>query len=590
MPELITSLRERAARDPHEPAVFFVSGSKEFHGSSRTFSELELSARRTASWLQERYKPGDRALLVHSPGLEFVTAFFGCLYAGLIAVPAPVPARSGHQHRRLAAIARDAGVRVLLTQEEDRATMEKWAAEAGVDGLTVHTTDAGDGDGDPAAWSEPPVSPDTVALLQYTSGSTGDPKGVMVSHGNLLTNGQRIFGSIGLDTTRCSARTGGWIPLYHDMGLIGLMLPGILLGRGYAQLDPVSFLRNPYQWLRMMDSLDINLTASPDFGYDMCVRRVTDEQLATLDLSRIAAAVNGSEPVRAGTLDRFQERFGPAGFRPEAMLPMYGLAEATLMASGTGGRKPVTTAVGADGLERGLVAPATATEPSRTLTGCGADTGSRALIVDPETARVLPDGRIGEIWLSGPCVAGGYWGNEPATQATFRARTADGQGPFLRTGDLGGRLDGDLYITGRRKEVLVVHGRNVYPHDIEDELRLRHEELDDLLGAVFLVGGADGVRAEPAVVAVHETRPQPDTERLRSLAAAMKQTIAREFGVPVGAVVLVRPRSVRRTTSGKIQRSAMRDLYLTGQLEHFFLSEDPQLTSALADHRERGPR
>ncbi len=588
MQELLTSLRERASRDPQETAAFFVSGSTEFDISNRSYAELDQHSRRIASWLQERFSPGDRALLAYSPGLEFVTAFFGCVYAGLIAVPAPVPARSGHQHRRLAAIARDAGVRVVLTQEEDRRTLEKWSAEAGLPGLLVHTTDTtGAGDGDPSAWREPAVTPDATALLQYTSGSTGDPKGVMVSHRNLTLNGERIAGALGLDSR---ARYGGWMPLYHDMGLIGVMLPGILLGRGYVQLDSLSFLRNPFQWLRMMDELDVSMTASPDFGYDICVRRVTDEQLATLDLSRLRAAVNGSEPVRSLTLDRFQERFGPAGFRAEAMVPMYGLAEATLMASGTGGRVPPRTPVGVPALERGLLAPAGEGEEARTLTGCGTDSGSEAVIVDPDTHEVLPEGRIGEIWLSGPCVAQGYWQSEAATTAAFRARTADGAGPHLRTGDLGGWLDGDLYVTGRRKDVLVVHGRNLYPHDIEDELRDRHEELDGLLGAVFMVGGADGIDTDPVVVVVQETRRQPDSEALAPLAATLKQFVAREFGVPVGAVALVRPRSVRRTTSGKIQRAAMRELYVTGRLGPVLLSEDPLLTAALAGLRQEEAR
>ncbi|MET8982228.1 fatty acyl-AMP ligase [Streptomyces sp. NPDC004539] len=585
MRELLTSLRERAARDPQETAAFFVSGSTDLDISTRSYAELDLHSRRIASWLQERFSPGDRALLAYSPGLEFVTAFFACVYAGMIAVPAPVPARSGHQHRRLAAIARDAGVRVVLTQEEDRRTLEKWSADAGLPDLLVHPTDGGAGD--PDAWRAPAVTPGSIALLQYTSGSTGDPKGVMVSHGNLTLNGECIADALGLGP---DARYGGWIPLYHDMGLIGVMLPGILLGRGYVQLDSLSFLRNPFQWLRMMDELDIAMTASPDFGYDICVRRVTDEQLATLDLSRLRAAVNGSEPVRSVTLDRFQERFGPAGFRAETMVPMYGLAEATLMASGTGGRVPLRTPVGVAALERGLLAPAGEGEEARTLTGCGTDSGSETVIVDPETREVLSDGRIGEIWLTGPCVAHGYWENATATDAAFRARTADGQGPYLRTGDLGGWLDGDLYVTGRRKDVLVVHGRNLYPHDIEDELRECHEELDGLLSAVFMVGGTDGVDAEPVVVVVQETREQAGSDELPALAATVKQFVAREFGVPVGGVALVRPRSVRRTTSGKIQRAAMRELYVTGQLGPVLLSEDPLLTAALAGRRREGAR
>jgi acyl-CoA synthetase (AMP-forming)/AMP-acid ligase II len=581
--------RNRVERDPNETAALFVSGAN-FSGSSdirqvtRNYSELDMNSRRVASWLQERTAPGDRVLLVYSPGLEFVTAFFACVYAGLIAVPAPVPARSRHQHRRLAAIARDAGVRVLLTQEEDRVTMDKWVAEAGIPGMVLCATDTVEAE--PDAWTEPAVSPDTVALLQYTSGSTGDPKGVVVTHGNLLINGERIFGALGLDAT---VRTGGWIPMFHDMGLIGLMLPGILLGRGFAQMDSLTFLRRPHLWLRMMDELDVNLTASPDFGYELCVRRVAEDQLDGLDLSRVRAAVNGSEPVRARTLDQFCERFGPVGFPPDAMVPMYGLAEATLMASGTGRRVPVRTPVDVSALERGLLTPVDASAAdARVLTSCGADTGSDAVIVDPDSGAALPDGHIGEIWLAGPCVAAGYWHAEHATDSTFRATTADGRGPFLRTGDLGGRLDGDLYVTGRRKEVLVLHGRNLYPHDIEEELRVRHEELGGLPGAVFMVGGGDGVDADPVVVAVHETRERLDEEGLHRLAVAMKQSVAEEFGVPVGAVALVRPRSIRRTTSGKIQRSAMRELYLTGEWEPLCLNEDPRLTSALAGHRKAG--
>lgn len=575
----MTSLRERVARDPNETAAIFVSGSTELRSSKISYADLDLHSRRIASWLQERYAPGERVLLVYSPGLEFVTAFFACAYAGLIAVPAPVPARSGHQHRRLAAIARDAGVRILLTQEDDRQTMEKWAAEAGVPGLLLHSTDSGAGD--PDTWTAPELTPDSIALLQYTSGSTGDPKGVMVSHGNLTLNGERIATALGLDS---ESRYGGWIPLYHDMGLIGVMLPGILLGRGYVQLDSLTFLRNPFQWLRMMDDFDIQMTASPDFGYDICVRRATDEQLATLDLSRVRAAVNGSEPVRAATLDRFQQRFGQAGFSPEAMVPMYGLAEATLMASGSGGRAPLNISVGVDALERGLLTPAVGDEESRLLTGCGTDSGAEAIVVDTETHEVLPEGRIGEIWLGGPCVAHGYWGNEAATEEAFGARTADGRGPYLRSGDLGAWYQGDLFVTGRRKDVLILHGRNLYPHDIEDELRERHEELDGLRGAVFMVGG-DDVDTEPVVIVVHETRQQAGSEGAVALAAAVKQSTAREFGVPVGAVALIRPRSVRRTTSGKIQRRAMRELYLTEQLDPVLLSEDPLLTEALTRHR-----
>ncbi|WP_105969124.1 fatty acyl-AMP ligase [Streptomyces geranii] len=579
MRELLTTLREQAARNPQQPAVTFVSDLNDLKRSVRTRAELDLHSRRIASWIQERLSPGDRALLLYSPGIEFATAFSACVHAGVIAVPAPLPGRYRHERRRLAAIARDAGVRAVLTQESDLQDVEKWIAEEGVVGAVCHPTDAGDGD--PDAWTAPEVSPDTLALLQYTSGSTGDPKGVMVTHGNLAANVDRMAAMFGNDS---NTTYGGWIPLYHDMGLIGLLLPGLLCGSGYVQMDPMSFLRRPYHWLRMLDACDVNFTAAPDFGYEMCVRRVTDEQLATLDLSRLKAA-DGSEPVRADVVTAFTERFAAAGLRPDALIPVYGLAEATLMASGTSGRPARCTDADAAALENRELKPATGTRPSRVLVGCGAPSGSDALIVDPDTGDALPDGRIGEIWLDGPCVAAGYWENDDATDATFHARTSDGRGPFLRTGDLGGLIDGELYITGRRKDVLVLHGRNLHPADIEYELRSQHEELAGLHGATFMVGHDDAVATAPAIVAVHEIRAHWGAERLGEIAVDMKQTIAREFGAPVAAVALVRPAGVRRTTSGKVQRSAMRALYLTGELDTLHLAEDPLLTAALADHR-----
>ncbi|MDX2687315.1 fatty acyl-AMP ligase [Streptomyces scabiei] len=581
MRELLTELTEQAARNPQQPAVTYVSDFTDLTSTVRNRSELDLHSRRIASWLRERFSSGDRALLLYSPGIEFTTAFSACVYAGVIAVPAPLPGRYRHERRRLAAIARDAGVRVVLTQRGDLPDVEKWVAEEGILGAVCHTTDTGEGD--PDAWTAPEVSPDTLALLQYTSGSTGDPKGVMVTHGNLVANVERMaamFRNDG-DTTY-----GGWIPLYHDMGLIGLMLPGLLNGNGYVQMDPMSFLRRPYHWLRMLDACGIGFTAAPDFGYEMCVRRVTDEQLAALDLSRVMFS-DGSEPVRHEVVTAFTERFSAAGLRPEALVPAYGLAEATLMVSGTGGRPPLRTTVDATALENREFRPATGTQPSRTLVGCGSPTGSDVLIVDPDTGRALPEGRVGEIWLSGPCVTAGYWKNGPVTDATFRAHTDDGRGPFLRTGDLGALLDDDLYITGRSKDVLVLHGRNLHPSDIECELRSQHEELEGLHGAVFMVGDDGGADVTPAVVVVHEIRAHWGAERLGSIAVDMKQTVVREFGVPVTAVALVRPGGVRRTTSGKVQRAAMRALHLAGELDTLHLREDPLLTDALAGQRRR---
>lgn len=565
---LTSVLRSRVEYDSTADALIYMSDLGDFR--RKNYVNVDRTARAVAAWLQEHCAQGDRVLLLHPAGLEFGSAFFGSCYAGTIAVPAPVPGRYRHERRRLTGIARNAGVRVVLTDRASLAEVEKWVAEAGLPGVVCRATD--DEMGDPGAWRLPEISPDDIALLQYTSGSTSEPKGVMVSHRNLLSNVDAIMAAAGVDS---GCRSGGWIPHYHDMGLIGLLLTGVLRGRGFAHMSPTAFLRRPHHWLRMMQDLDVNMTAAPDFGYDLCTRRVTDEQLAELDLSGLRAAVNGSEPIRSAGVTRFCERFAAAGFRAEALLPMYGLAEATLMVTGTSGRPPLRRSFDVTALEGGSLVEG----PGRELVGCGGPNGFDVAIVEPRTREALPSGRIGEIWLRGVSVAGGYWGNPEVTAATFGARTSDGDGPFLRTGDLGGLHDGDLYVTGRLKDTLVLHGRNLHPHDIEDVVREQHDELHGLHGAVFTVPGAHD---EEQLVVVHEIRTTWGEQRLAEVAASMKQTVVREFGVAAGSVVLVRPAAVRRTTSGKIQRSAMRALYLAGELEPVLCSEDAQLTAARA--------
>ncbi|MFE9613506.1 fatty acyl-AMP ligase [Streptomyces sp. NPDC006012] len=577
--DLVSVLRERVESDPEVIATTFVRDPDPTTGQhvSLSYGDLDLRVRGIAAWLSERTEPGGRVLLLYPPGVEFAAAFFACLYAGLIAVPCPQPGRYRHERRRLAGIARDAGATTALTDRQSMTAVEKWAAEEGAGQVVCHATDDADTGADgrrtPAA-----VGPDSVAMLQYTSGSTGSPKGVMVRHGNLLANIDSLTRALVVGPGR---RTGGWIPLYHDMGLIGLMLPGVLRGSGYVQMDPMTFLRRPHHWLLMTDVFDVNATASPDFGFELCLRRITDEQLAGLDLSRVTAAVNGSEPVRADTVTRFAARFARAGFRSDAMIPMYGLAEATLLTSGTGRRRPYVAEIDVPALEDSVLRHASPGTASRDLVGCGGTLDLQLRVVEPESGEILPEGRIGELWLSGPSVTAGYWEKPDATEASFAARTADGQGPFLRTGDLGGLLDGQVFVTGRRKDVLVLHGRNLHPQDIEGELRLQHEELGGMHGAAFTVGGDDGTALDESVVVLHEIRAHWGAERLGEIATAMKHTVAKEFGVPVAAVGLVRPGGIRRTTSGKVQRSAMRELYVTGALELLLASEDPRVTEAL---------
>ncbi|WP_037922491.1 fatty acyl-AMP ligase [Streptomyces violaceorubidus] len=580
--DLTSVLRHRAETEPDATAVTFVRDPDTAGAfDSLTRGELDRRARSAAVWLSDRTRPGDRVLLLHPPGVGFAVSFFACLYAGLVAVPCPQPGRYRHERRRLVGIAGDAGARVLFTDTAGLTEAQAWAREEGLHDLTCHSV--GDDDADADTWgprTEP--GPDTLALLQYTSGSTGSPKGVMVRHGNLLRNAQSITRTTG---TGRHHRMGGWIPLHHDMGLIGLLLTGVLRCGGYVQMDPASFLRRPHQWLRMLDVFDVHATASPNFGYELCLRRITDEQLEGIDLSRVRAAMNGSEPVRADTVARFCERFERFGFRADALVPTYGLAEATLLATATAGRPPFVTGFGTRALESHALRRTQAGETGRDLVGCGAVADLRAKIVEPDTKKVLPDGRIGEIWLSGPSVTAGYWDKPAATETVFGARTADGQGPFLRTGDLGGLLDGELFVTGRLKDLLVLHGRNLHPQDIESELRAHHRELAGLHGAVFTAAGETDSELPESLVLLHEVRAHWGAERLAEVAAAMKVTVARTFGVPVGAALLVRPGGILRTTSGKVRRSAMRELYLAGQLDPLLASEDPRLTAALTGAR-----
>ncbi|MEU5366930.1 fatty acyl-AMP ligase [Streptomyces sp. NPDC005925] len=572
-PSALHLLRRHAAERPDRAALTFVQDPGAADGAhTLDYAALDAEARRVASWLQERCAPGDRVMLLHPPGLPFAAAFLGCLYAGVVAVPSPMPGQFQHQQRRVTGIAADAGVRVALTDTGQLAEARAWAASEGLD-IDVAASDTADF-GDAGQWSEPPAAARDLVLLQYTSGSTGDPKGVMVDHGNLLHNADSLCGALGLTE---DTNFGGWIPLYHDMGLMGQLLPGLFLGSHCALMSPMAFLKRPHQWLALIDAYDLGYSAAPNFAYELCLRRVTDAQIAGLDLSRWTFAANGSEPIQASTLRDFAARFAPAGFRAEALAPCYGMAEATVYVSGLAGRPPRVEHVDPQALEKHLLEPARAGGPTRELVGCGDAPDFGVRIVDPADHRVLPDGMTGEIWLSGPSVAAGYWGRPDATEETFRARTADGAGPFLRTGDLGALLDGELYVTGRSKDLLIVHGRNLYPHDIEHELRLHHAPLATLAGTAFTVPAP-----HEEVVVLHEVRGRFSEDEYRELAVAMRVTVYREFGVRVAGLVLLRPGAVRKTTSGKVQRSEMRGLFLQSALSPLFEDLDPEIRAMLS--------
>ncbi|MGX1615127.1 fatty acyl-AMP ligase [Micromonospora chalcea] len=566
-------LQERATVHPERPALIFDTDPGPGDAGVRTVSWADLAARarQIAVLLADTVRAGDRVLVLNEPGTAFAENFLGVQHAGAIPVPAPLPDGYRRQRERLAGIAHNAQVAAVVTDAAALDAVRDWAGESGLSDVPCLAFDDIPLDR-AAAWRRPAVDGSTIAFLQYTSGSTSDPKGVVVDHANLLPN-LRAFNEI-LGGGE-GVRVGGWLPMYHDFGLIGQLLAPLSRGGCSVGMSATTFLKRPATWLRLIDRHDIEISPAPNFAYDLCTRRITDEQIAGVDLSRWKRAVNGSEPVQAATLAAFGSRFAAAGLRPEAICPGYGLAEITLSVSGaTIGRPPVVLTVDAEELERNVVTPVGAghPEPMRELVSSGESTPEFDIrIVDPATRLPQPPDRIGEIWLRGASVARGYWANPEATREVFDNELADGEGGFLRTGDLGLLRAGQLYVTGRIKELLIVNGRNLYPHDIEVTVRAADESLSRGVGAAFTVE----VPHEELVV-VQECRSRSlDPAGRAAVVTAVRHVLSREFGTGAVSVVLVRPGTVPRTTSGKIQRGLARMLFLTGALgaEHEELTD-----------------
>ncbi|MDX2599668.1 fatty acyl-AMP ligase [Streptomyces caniscabiei] len=557
------SVSEIFALHAHEqgdrPAVAIVSDPSDPDSAQwLNYGQLDQAARVFAQELLQVCPIGSRVLLLQPTSAEFVASVLGCIYAGMIAVPSSMPGRYQQDQRRVLGIAHDAAVGCVLTTPADREEVIDWAEQQGftmpvlslridperrADDVRVHEADQ-----------------ETVAVLQYTSGSTTDPKGSVVTHGNLLANAATTAAAFPMEDGQ---RFGGWLPNYHDMGLIGLILSPLLSGRGTALMSPAAFLRRPRAWLQLIENFNIALTAAPNFAYDLCLSKVSDADTRELDLSGWKYAVSGSEPVSARVLDDFTARFASAGFKSETFVPSFGMAEATLLVTATPGRSPVVLHCDPGALERDRVEPAS-DGSGRAMVSCGEPLDLEVRIVDPQTHEELPPGRVGEIWLRGQSVVHGYWRNDQATRATFGQRL-DGEDGFLRTGDLGVLIGGELYVTGRIKEMMIIRGRNIYPHDVEDELRRHHQPLRDVVGSVVSVPTDQG--DDGRLVVIHEVRRQAPEQELSRLAAQMRTTVAREFGLHADAVLILRRGGVRRTTSGKVQRSVMRALYLRGELQ-----------------------
>ncbi|WP_101946585.1 fatty acyl-AMP ligase [Mycobacterium sp. 3519A] len=521
-----------------------------------TFRDLDRGAREVAVWLTSRPEASRPVLLLFEPGLEFWRAFLGCLYAGVIAIPAPLP-HDSRSMQRVARIVRDADSSLALTTAKLRDLLAAGVDGLGLDDPIVFEAIDESKPVDPDAWSMPAIAADTVAFLQYTSGSTGDPKGVVVTHGNVMSNTAAITAAL---TVSDGSVFTGWIPHFHDMGLISV-LSAFSVGAKVIAMSPLAFLKQPVRLLRMISDYRGTHTAAPNFAYDLIARRVTGEQLAGLDLSSLAVALNGAEPVRRRTVERVTEMLAPFGFAPSAMSPAYGMAEVTLMATFARDH-PRFLDADADALEQNRYEPATGRAVSLMSSGAPA-LGIDVRIVDPHTLRELPEGRVGEIWLRSASVAAGYYQRLAETFEKFDAYTSGGVGPYLRSGDLGLLHDGELYVAGRLKDLLIVNGRNLYPHDIEEFVQGVHPAVAGARGVAVSVDVDDAER----LVLIQSVKPEllGDTS-YGELAGAVKGSVARAFDISAPAVVFVNRSGIHLTTSGKVQRASMRAAFLNAEL------------------------
>ena len=576
-PTIVDLLRQRAAYRPHDRAfTFLVDGENE--ELNITYAELDRKARAVGAWLLSEGMAGKRVLLLYPSGLDFIAAFMGCLYGGAIAVPA-YPPRKNRSVERIEAIASDADASVALTTRD---VVDRFDALRATAPSLEHLIWKVDSELDVAwadRWERPDIDGSTLAFLQYTSGSTGTPKGVMLSHENLLHNSLRIMQAFEITRSQSGVF---WLPSFHDMGLIGGILVPLYGGKFNVLMSPVAFLQKPLRWLQAISKYRATISGGPNFAYELCVRKTTPEQRATLDLSSWSLAFNGAEPVRAETIDAFCEAFAPCGFRREAFYPCYGLAESTLMV--TGGMKfepPVVRSFDAASIETGSAVVRPANAPAvRRLVGSGRELdGQDVLIVDPNSCEALSPGCVGEIWVSGPSVAQGYWNRGEASAATFGAmlaqsdQTSAGQavstwrpnpGPYLRTGDLGFFDNGELFVAGRLKDLIIIRGRNHYPQDIEHAV----EEASTLVRAGSIAAFAVDVDGRERVAVVAEVeRGKREPGEVANAFEAIRKRLATEHELAVEAIVLVRPNSVPKTSSGKIQRHACKRQFLDGTLE-----------------------
>jgi amino acid adenylation domain-containing protein len=571
---LIDLLRLRVLEESLEEGYVFLRAG-ETQRESICYARLERRAHAIAAALRDYAEPGDRAVLLYPPGLDFIEGLFGCISARAIAVPSypPDSDRLNRTLLRLRSMVADAQPAIILTASTiQRAVAPLLAHAPELAALRwICTDEVADDLG--FNWKCPEVRPDDLAVIQYTSGSTGSPKGVMLSHSNLLHNAGLVYNA--MEHSRGDKYV-SWLPQFHDMGFMAGVLEPLFAGIPAVLMSPLSFLRNPFCWLDVISRHKGTVSGGPNFAYDLCVRKIEPRQRATLDLSTWTVAFNGAEPIRSDTIDRFVEAFEPCGFRREAFYPCYGLAEATLMVSG--GRKaepPKVRRFGRAALldnraiehNAAQILPAEV-EDAATLVSCGKVLGDQEVaIVHAERLTACKSGEVGEIWVSGPSVALGYWNKPEESSLTFQAQitgksAAKGRRKFLRTGDLGLIYQGCLFITGRIKDLVIIHGVNHYPQDIELTVERCHALLRPGCGAAFSVE----IEGQEQLVVVQEIAEQPFMNP-DPIIQAIVEEIAREHEISCRGVAFIRPGSIPKTSSGKIQRNLCKQGFLNGTLK-----------------------
>ncbi len=545
---LVELLLKRAAQKPQQVAyTFLVDG--ETQRQQLTYQDLDRRARAIGAYIQSLCLPGERVLLVYPPGLEYISAFFGCLYAGVVAVPT-YPPRPNRSLERWQGLLENSGATAALTIASLGPNLEAQSQQNGFrKRLKWMLTDSVSAQWS-RQWRMPQVNPQTLAFLQYTSGSTAAPKGVMITHHNLLHNLSQIYRGFEHND---SSRVVSWLPVYHDMGLIGGVLQPLYAGIPATLMSPLMFLQKPVRWLQAISTWGATSSGGPNFAYDLCTRQITPQQKAELDLSRWRVAFNGAEPISAQVLSEFAAAFAECGFRQEAFYPCYGLAESTLFVSG--------------GVPSQL--PKLKHVESRTWVSCGRPfPDQQVAIVHPETGGVCAPGDVGEIWLSSPSVARGYWQQPQETQSTFAARGSLGEQGFLRTGDLGFVEAGELYVTGRLKDVMIIRGSNYYPQDIEWTVERSHPGIRSGGVASFSisVGEEEKVVVLAEVERAYRSARSQEEAPVSDLLDTIIRAVVRQHDLPLHQVVLLQPGALPKTSSGKIQRRACRMAFLDGSL------------------------